>query len=102
METKKRLIQLLDANGIFVDSESNDDIDLREYIIDSIQFISFIVEIEKEFDIEFPDEALQFENIASLNGFANIIDSIVSGYYLLDEDDLADDIYSQEDDFFEV
>ena len=43
--------------GILVPDDNND-IDLSEYIIDSLQFISFIVEIENKFGIEIPDELL--------------------------------------------
>ena len=113
MSVREKLLNILEDSGIFIDKdniENKHEIDLREYIIDSIQFISFIVEIEKELNMEFPDEGLLYDNIASLNGFATIIESIISGEYivqneLLQEDDpLEDDDYDEDDpytDYFE-
>lgn len=49
------------------------DLDLRDYIADSIQFINFIVDIEKRFEIEFPDEYLLYDSIASLHSFVELI-----------------------------
>jgi acyl carrier protein len=98
MNTREKILDILDANGIYVDREKiENDIDLREYIIDSIQFINFIVEIEREMNIEFPDEFLLFDKIASINGFSSIIESIISGEYIGSDDDDDDD-----DDIFEV
>ena len=106
MSVREKLLNILEDSGIFIDKdniENKHEIDLREYIIDSIQFISFIVEIEKELN-------LLYDNIASLNGFATIIESIISGEYivqneLLQEDDpLEDDDYDEDDpytDYFE-
>ncbi len=62
--------------GILVPDDNND-IDLSEYIIDSLQFISFIVEIENKFGIEIPDELLNIENLKSLNGFSQLIENIL-------------------------
>lgn len=54
--------------------DPNENVDLRLYIIDSMQFISFIISVEERFDIEFPDEMLLMENIESLDNFAGIVD----------------------------
>lgn len=107
MNVREKVFDILDTNGIFVDKDKiKDDIDLREYITDSIQFISFIVEIEKELNMEFPDELLLFDKIASLNGFVNIIESVISNEYvysdkqiefLKDYDPLEDDDYDEDD-----
>ncbi len=107
MNIRKKVLDILDINGIFVDQKKvENDIDLREYITDSIQFISFIVEIEKELNMEFPEEFLLFDKIASLNGFSNIIESIISGEYvscdernefLQDYDPLEDNNYDEDD-----
>jgi len=106
MDVREKLLNILEDSGIFIDRDniqSENDIDLREYITDSIQFISFIVEIEKELNMEFPDEYLLYDKIASLNGFSAIIESFVSGEYalqneLLQADDLLEDDDYDEDD----
>ena len=104
MDVREKLLYVLEANGIFVDrNKIEEDIDLREYVTDSIQFISFIVEIEKELNMEFPDEFLLFDKIASLNGFTNIIASFLSDEYVnqnelsQDYDPLEDDDYDEDD-----
>lgn len=78
MSTKERLIRCLLYMGIVVD-ENEGDIDLKEYIIDSLQFMSTIVEIERIFLIEFPDELLTYSVFDSLNGLVNIIDTLQDG-----------------------
>ncbi len=44
-----------------------------DYLADSIQFIGFIVDVEKTFEMEMPDEYLLYDSIASLHSFAEII-----------------------------
>lgn len=77
MDVKKRLLQCFLNIGVVID-DTEDDIDLKEYIADSIQFITAIVEIEREFSIEFPDELLLFSVFDSFNGLVKIVESIVN------------------------
>lgn len=71
---KKYIFEMLDENGMYVDSsEMEEDLDLREYLIDSIQYVYFIVELETRLGRELPDEVLIYENLASINGFANMV-----------------------------
>ena len=100
MEIQEKLLSILEDNGIYIDRKQiGDDIGLREYIADSLQFISFIVEIENSLNIEFPDEILLFDKIASLNGFSNAIKSILSGEYAYSKNLIQD--YESDKDFFE-
>ena len=46
---------------------------MREYVEDSIQFVSTLVEIESQFEIELPDEILLFDNLASFYAFSQSI-----------------------------
>ena len=46
------------------------------YIEDSIQFMSFIVELEQIFNIEFPPELLLFENFKTINNISLIIEEM--------------------------
>ena len=77
MTTKQKLLECLLNIGVIID-ETDKDVDLREYIIDSIQFITAIVEIEQCFSIHFPDELLLYNTFESLNGLVYIIDSMLS------------------------
>lgn len=76
MHTRERVISCLNTVGILIDS-TLDDVNLNDYDVDSISFISFIVEIEKEFDIEIPDGYLYVEILQSLNGFINLVEQLV-------------------------
>lgn len=79
-ETRKRIIKLLENNGVIIESDE-EDIDLRSYSIDSILFISFIVDLENEFSIIMPDEYLTIELLQSVDGLTNlIIELINSGF----------------------
>lgn len=64
-------------NSVGVELTYNDeDFELNELEMDSIQFISFIVELENCFSIEFPDELLVAENMTSFYALINIIDEL--------------------------
>jgi acyl carrier protein len=79
---REKLLGILEESGLYIDREHLDkDLDLREYIADSVQFMSFIVEIENQLNVEIPDEVLVYDNLASLNGLAAVIESIVDGTY---------------------
>jgi acyl carrier protein len=81
-EVREKLLGILEESGLYIDRESpEEDLDLREYIVDSVQFMGFIVEIENQFDIEIPDEVLAYDNLASLNGLTSVIESIADGTY---------------------
>ena len=77
-EIRERLINTLQNVDIFIDDDFNDDdIDIRNYITSSIQFISFIVEIERDFNIEIPDEMLVIDNFSSLNELTEKISNLI-------------------------
>ncbi len=77
-EIRERLINTLQNVDIFIDDDFNDDdIDIRNYITSSIQFISFIVEIERDFNIEIPDEMLVIDNFSSLNELTEKISDLI-------------------------
>lgn len=73
---KEKLITCFEDIGIFIDLSNDEDIDLRDYIIDSLQFISTIISIEENFGIEFPAELMLYDNLASLNAFCKMIEGI--------------------------
>ena len=73
---RDNIIQALAKVFIFVDSTENEDVDLETYIEDSIQFMSFIVELEQIFNIEFPPELLLIENFKTINNISLIIEEM--------------------------
>ncbi|MFR8792328.1 phosphopantetheine-binding protein [Gallintestinimicrobium sp.] len=53
----ERILNCLLELGIVFEQEENN-FELTDYIEDSLTFISFVSELENEFDIEIPDEYL--------------------------------------------
>lgn len=79
IEVREKLFEILNDMGIICDTEKiEEDIDLREYIEDSIVFIGFIVEIEAKFNFELDDSALLYDNLQSLNGFVKMLEGYIN------------------------
>ena len=78
METREKVLQCLKNVGVNTELETVDenDINLNEYIFDSIQFASFVVELEDDLSIELPYESLSSDSLNSLNGFSKMIDEL--------------------------
>ena len=76
---RQQLLDIFAQCGVMVEETALEyDCDLREYVVDSIQFISTIVEIENKLDIELTDEMLQFDSLASFYAFSINIFEILS------------------------
>ena len=69
------IIEVFIESGIMITYEGQD-ILLAEYIEDSIQFMSILVQLEDKFGIEFPDEFLQVDYFSSLYALNDIIDEV--------------------------
>lgn len=77
VDIRKKIVESFQEVGIFIDY-TEEDVDLRNYFEDSLQFISSIVELEKVFCIEVPESILNFENMDSLNKVCMIIDETLA------------------------
>lgn len=66
------ILEVFAENGTVLSSD-NEDLSLSDYINDSIQFMTILVQLEEKFDIEFPDETLQIDYFSSLYGLTDII-----------------------------
>ena len=66
------ILEVLEECGFIVQYDGTD-FSLSDYIEDSIQFMTILVELEDKFGIEFPDEMLQIDYFSSLFGLADII-----------------------------
>lgn len=71
MNIKKIVIRILEENGIGINDEGG------FLNMDSISFISAIVSIEQEFEIEFPDEFLMLSRLDSVKKLVEIIEENV-------------------------
>ena len=52
--------------------------------IDSITFISIVVEIEAHFGIEIPDDMLSFENFKSIDNIVSTINTLLTAHLEVD------------------
>lgn len=66
-DIKEKLHYALLNEGILIDDE---DMNIAEYIPDSLAFVSLIVQIECQFDVELPEEILNWEQIGSINSLS--------------------------------
>lgn len=71
-DIKKEVIKCFEEVGIIINGDEKD-IDINSYGIDSIMYISFVIELENKLGITIPDQYLQFDNFSSLNAFSNIV-----------------------------
>lgn len=74
---KNTVFDVLENMGIILDeTEQEEDLDLTEYIVDSIQFISFIIELERVLNVVLPDNFLIFQNYHSLNALCGALKEV--------------------------
>lgn len=76
IELRQRVFQALDESGIiFLDSEkqSEQDIELKDYLFDSLQILLFLVSLEQEIGYELADNILIRKNIDSINTIVDIL-----------------------------
>lgn len=76
MEKLQKIQNCLEENGIEVLNDGTLD------NVDSISFISSIVSLEEEFNIEFPDEYLLIEKMNNINNICLIIESLLNHYWV--------------------
>ena len=84
---KDAVLNILNEIGIAIDDENiNSDFDLAEYFIDSIQFITFIVELEKELGFALPDDFLSLDKYRSFNALCGVLIEIKANKNYLNEE----------------
>lgn len=74
---KEEIINCFSNLGIIVDDEENN-FYLSEYLVDSVAFISFLVELEQKFNIEISDEYLIQGRIESFEDVINIVEELTT------------------------
>lgn len=75
-EIRVKICQALDKVGVFVE-EPIEEANLNQFFDDSIQFMTFIVELENVFEIEFPNEILVFDNFDRIDNICDIVSSLM-------------------------
>ncbi len=75
-EIRTRIISAVERAGVAIDHDT-EDVDLRDYIPDSVATIAALVEIEDEFNISLPDDFLLGTVLESLSGLTSAIAEVV-------------------------
>ncbi len=75
---KNQLTEIFENEGVFIDSTEDEDINISNFIKDSIQFISIIVAIEEQFNIEIPSDLLILDTFNSFHHLIELINEILT------------------------
>ena len=71
---EERVVSCFDRIGILVDEDDvKNDFEIQEYTVDSLGFVSLIVEIENEFGISIPDEFLEAGKVVLFSDLVEMI-----------------------------
>ncbi|MCI8691846.1 MAG: acyl carrier protein [Lachnospiraceae bacterium] len=73
---KERIRSIFETQGYFIEM-GEEDVNLLDYGIDSIAFMSIIIELEEEFNCIIPDGVLDFELFKSLNALTSFIETLL-------------------------
>lgn len=85
-EIKCIIISSFEEVGILVDVD-NSDVDLRDKIADSLQFITAILQLEENLGVTLTDELIAYENLASLDAFAQSIKHLLDDLHQAQQDE---------------
>lgn len=73
MITRQELLNCLKGAGIDLQLRDCEDVNINDYLEDSIHFISTLVELENVFGIEIEDKYLEEDIFGSLNYLLKIV-----------------------------
>ena len=75
IEIRNKIIEVFEVNGFYlpITAEGEEDINISEYEISSLEFISIIIQLEEVFEINIPDEKLTMELFHSFFGLTDFI-----------------------------
>ena len=80
--TVNKICEVLTDIGIYIDIDgitfSDEDVDLRDYIMDSITYIYFVMSLEDKFGFTFFNQSSLYNQMASIKSLAQTIDEIIS------------------------
>ena len=78
-DIKQGIIKCFQNVGIMIPLENyNEDLEIQEYIEDSIMFITMIIELENFFGIEVPDEYLITEILSNFEALIELIEKLLT------------------------
>ena len=76
MEIKEKIIEILAENSDIenIDKYLNENNNLFELEMDSISFIKTVIDLEREFNIEFEDIMLDYRKLPSLDSICEYVE----------------------------
>lgn len=77
-EIKTGVMEALEKAFIFVEESESNSVDLSDYIEDSLQFMSFIVNLEDKFSLEIPAELMMFDNFKHIDDICEMLFELLS------------------------
>lgn len=77
MNIRENLMKIFDDLSL-IGQDENGEVILYTEMIESIQFISLIVDIESVFEIEIPDEYMLPEFFSSFNNVLDIVNDLIN------------------------
>lgn len=74
---RNTILRILEDLGIYIgEEERQSDFDLSSLFVDSVQFITFVLELEKQVGIELPDNFLLLEQYRSFYALCDALANI--------------------------
>ncbi len=78
IEIKKNAIASLEKVGVCIfDEEREKDLNLSDYILDSLLFVAFLIELESHIGIELPDYYLSIDKFQSIDAFCISVEELL-------------------------
>lgn len=78
-EVKQSICDILQEMGFVIFEDwRKDDFNLQNYIVDSIQFVDFIVRLEERFGTMLSDEFLDYGVLESMCGFGEMLEEYLN------------------------
>jgi hypothetical protein len=74
---KEKTIECMNNIGVFI-FEDDKNFKIDDYIVDSVMFVSLIMEFEHMFDIDIPDEYLMADQLQTLEDICTMIETLLS------------------------
>lgn len=72
------IVEAMNNIGLYFDYNDLLNAQLMDVLVDSMSFVSFIVELEIYFGIEIPDEYLLIENLPNIEAVRNMIEKLLN------------------------
>lgn len=81
-EIFRKIVSSFENIGISLECDNinyllDNDLNLQDYIFDSLTFITLIISIEEIFEIELPDNISYYDSMSSLKSFMQLLETII-------------------------